>query len=58
MENINQVKETGKINKIAKVLLSKGIQLSNKADNINQAIYSNNNYTDNTSNSNNRPKNQ
>jgi hypothetical protein len=35
---------------------AKLIQLSNKADNVNWAAYSNNNYIDNASNSDNRPK--
>jgi hypothetical protein len=40
------------------VLLSEGryIQLSNKADDIDWAIYSNNDYTDNASNSDDEPK--
>ena len=56
MEDVDWVRETGEISRIAKVLLSEGIQLFNKADDIDWAVYSNNDYTDNASNSDNRPK--
>jgi len=52
------VREIGEISRIAEVLLSEGwhIQLSNKADDVDWAVYSNNNYIDNASNSDNGPK--